>query len=541
MALSEIELACQEYERYYLKSDDLAVYLGALQKLDGSINSFFVNYGKLDRSSFLCASLWTAVMHARTQLVNAVTHISDKEQHITIDYAQYRKEELHNILFPLRFWITRALQYVVIFNKHNDEEWRFLRQKFLQVHARDVQTQIDSLCYDWSVLLLKVYEVGPVTTTAYSLHLQRQYDMSRRALIEIEQKVRKRPNAKFEKEFKKVMKQLGKMDGSNKDDKVLLRARILLNTYRDMDGVKLVGPEWEFNYDSYGNEVGDMKDLLLKFYDMKVLDDDEEIWPHQQGVDTLGPFKRSTLANAATFIEVSIDGENVKYQIRDEVKQLISGFSIGAMTQIDLIGKGTILCETNLPVEAKRKLDIPEQTAYYSWFFPIGESTNESMQRLAAEDSPLHALFCYGGYAYFDRNQNILQVNAVLPGEDMFFDGPYMLKNKTLFDTEINGEVTLKPLTDKGAEYFTWVHDIEKLQQDKKTGDGSDWNFYGCFCYKYSEEDKQNYFQLINSQDVGFLADKDNNTPTLVFLRTLWEKYGKHEKTHAVTELTNGW
>ena len=74
------------------------------------------------------------------------------------------------------------------------------------------------------------------------------------------------------------------------------------------------------------------------------------------------------------------------------------------------------------------------------------------------------SFLCFGGYAYFDSDENILQVNAIAQGDALHFNGPFPLNPDVLVKLD-KGErlqpVTLSPIRSTGATRFCWIYPDE--------------------------------------------------------------------------------
>ena len=110
------------------------------------------------------------------------------------------------------------------------------------------------------------------------------------------------------------------------------------------------------------------------------------------------------------------------------------------------------------------------------------------------------SFLCFGGYAYFDADENILQVNAIAQGDALHFNGPFPLTQDVLKKLD-KGErlqpVTLSPIRSTGATRFCWIYPNELASFGIECK-------HGAFAYEYPvEEDgtsKSRYFHVISKQ-----------------------------------------
>lgn len=148
--------------------------------------------------------------------------------------------------------------------------------------------------------------------------------------------------------------------------------------------------------------------------------------------------------------------------------------------------------------EWRARAGIPEEATHFAFVYPM-EGTEKltdaliwSVEKLeaaveegdAADDGPIPvpaqlelayellgtmtegdwSFLCFGGYAYFDADENILQVNAIAQGDALHFNGPFPLTQDVLKKLD-KGErlqpVTLSPIRSTGATRFCWIYPNE--------------------------------------------------------------------------------
>ena len=148
--------------------------------------------------------------------------------------------------------------------------------------------------------------------------------------------------------------------------------------------------------------------------------------------------------------------------------------------------------------EWRARAGIPEEATHFAFVYPM-EGTEKltdaliwSVEKLeaaveegdAADDGPIPvpaqlelayellgtmtegdwSFLCFGGYAYFDADENILQVNAIAQGDALHFNGPFPLTQDVLTKLD-KGErlqpVTLSPIRSTGATRFCWIYPDE--------------------------------------------------------------------------------
>jgi len=477
-------------------------------------------------------------MRARTQMTNAITHLNDQERYISKDYKDVRIKELQQFVAPCRIGVAKAIQYLVIFNKHNDEEWRFLRKGFLKKHAKSLAESLEESCNNWRDFIVEKYGVAEVTKEAYVRHLESQNKLATDALVETEAKsFKEKKNIQLEKEMGELLKNLKKVNNPTAiAEKDLYQLRVLMSAVEDIEEFKkLDDDDDDDDDDEQIAALHEVKKFLEKNVSQEDLENDENIWPHQQGLQDLGPFKSVVLYKADLYLNVDLDAN--KYSLQKEAHG-IDGFA-NEKSNCDM----TTLQEVSIPARDRKLINIPPNAEYYAWLFPAeGINDAETVMGHALDNSPLHVVFQFGGFAYFDKEKKLLTANGVTFGDDLFFDGPYYIPNEEVYSSiESKGipmkDITIPELRDLDARRFAWLHPSDQDTLGLESEDGSKlpsdyWGFSGAFVYEYEQkegmEKRRNYFQLLDFKEVGLKKTKNTNTPIVSTLRTFWEKY--HEE-----------
>ena len=159
--------------------------------------------------------------------------------------------------------------------------------------------------------------------------------------------------------------------------------------------------------------------------------------------------------------------------------------------------------EVTCPWAQRAQIHIPLDAHSFVWAHPIME-TRSSSSWLAAEND-LICFLAYGGYVYFDKNDEIVKINGIKVGADLCFTGPFALNGnakrleafEAIQSANRLNNVTLTAL--KGhISKFGWV----------LPGEFEDCPL-GAFVYQYKDS-KHNRFIKMEMLDSGFdLAAED--------------------------------
>jgi len=259
-------------------------------------------------------------------------------------------------------------------------------------------------------------------------------------------------------------------------------------------------------------------------------------------LDSLAPFSLQRSVN----VEIKLRKDLIATDSSEEQKEYAMKFEvtgpqpvIDACTALSLHADGHVspVSPITLQVDNKEwraRAGIPEEATHFAFVYPM-EGTEKltdaliwSVEKLeaaveegdAADDGPIPVpaqlelayellgtmtegdwtFLCFGGYAYFDADENILQVNAIAQGDALHFNGPFPLTQDVLKKLD-KGErlqpVTLSPIRSTGATRFCWIYPNELASFGIECK-------HGAFAYEYPvEEDgtsKSRYFHVISKQ-----------------------------------------
>jgi len=155
----------------------------------------------------------------------------------------------------------------------------------------------------------------------------------------------------------------------------------------------------------------------------------------------------------------------------------------------------------------REQLSIPKSARMFAFVYPVDNNEHFADPKAIDMFKPEHALLIHGGYAYFDKDGNVVQVNAIgRGGADICFDGPYQLPEETLQALADKGRlhaITIRKLWDNGMRKFAWVRPGERLPgMDEKI-----WP-HGAFVYQYENEEMNNVFSVAPASEVTGSTDR---------------------------------
>lgn len=118
----------------------------------------------------------------------------------------------------------------------------------------------------------------------------------------------------------------------------------------------------------------------------------------------------------------------------------------------------------------------PREATTMYWAYPTNASTEEFRKglsraaRAALEHEPNCALLLFGGFIYTDATGRVLAAEAVCPGRDLYFNGPFPLQpaQSGLIDRLRSSQrlhpITIADLWDVGGREFAWLLPGEDLE-----------------------------------------------------------------------------
>lgn len=161
------------------------------------------------------------------------------------------------------------------------------------------------------------------------------------------------------------------------------------------------------------------------------------------------------------------------------------------------------LFEVNLPVEDRKAAFIPENAEHFAWCYPFVSDCRPNAPWLEFAGDPDVAFLFYGGFVYFDKNMEVVAINAVTPSASggLRFGQPKRWKpewTEPLRKTQRWHPVTLRGLIQSGASEFCWLRPHEKVGDEKFAGcleDGTTCTIgpFGAFAYLGHDTEEGNY------------------------------------------------
>eukprot|EP00298_Acanthocystis_sp_HF-20_P009485 c18328_g1_i1.p1 GENE.c18328_g1_i1~~c18328_g1_i1.p1 ORF type:complete len:233 (-),score=88.73 c18328_g1_i1:118-816(-) len=157
------------------------------------------------------------------------------------------------------------------------------------------------------------------------------------------------------------------------------------------------------------------------------------------------------------------------------------------------IGQLSPLYPVTLSDEDKIKANIPSNAKKFLWAYTlagVSQLSDEGKEKLIKDD-PDFALLLFGGYIYLDEKGDIAGVNAICPGEGLFFSGPQRWKHTNTRELYRAGRfqpITIHSMKAQGATHFCWIGPNEVIYDDKGQYSLLPNNKYGAFVYLFGED-----------------------------------------------------
>lgn len=179
------------------------------------------------------------------------------------------------------------------------------------------------------------------------------------------------------------------------------------------------------------------------------------------------------------------------------------GLSVGSFSPVSAITMD----------EHTRKIgNIPEDAAYMAWAYPLSglNILEDSIKRKLDPATPEISFILFGGFLFFNENNELLQANAIYSGNNISFDKPkeinYGYVHSTLVKAGRLQDVTRQELIDIGVTHYCWINPNEKIGTLEIAP-------FGGFMYVYTDK-KVQYFEIIKaSEDQQFDPFLDGKTP----------------------------
>lgn len=146
-----------------------------------------------------------------------------------------------------------------------------------------------------------------------------------------------------------------------------------------------------------------------------------------------------------------------------------------------------------LDVEAKVAANIPKESKYFAWAYPVVLTDEHNS---SGAQSAQRAFLDYGGYTYFNENRDVVGTNSIIPAPlgtpGLAFGRAQMLPTNVCEILTRQGrfqEITLEVLAQKGATHFAWIRPQE-FSDNVACPDG-------CFAYKFANGPPK-YYPVVN-------------------------------------------
>jgi len=209
----------------------------------------------------------------------------------------------------------------------------------------------------------------------------------------------------------------------------------------------------------------------------------------------IGPFTMSTANLARAFSSFYSQHSFIPKPDPESSENSMAGMDPNAAG----MGQGEIVfCQLSplhmitLDEETKKAANIPAAAIHFAWAYPMVLEPGVRRPSGAADA----AFIEYGGYIYFDDHRDVVGTNSISPAPfgtlGLMFGRPQPLPESVVSMMWKQGrfqEVTLKPLSDKGATHFGWIRPKE-FADEVASADG-------CFAYKFADGSTK-YFPVVS-------------------------------------------
>lgn len=181
----------------------------------------------------------------------------------------------------------------------------------------------------------------------------------------------------------------------------------------------------------------------------------------------------------------------------------MGGMAMGDLSPLSLI---------NLDEHTKEIANIPSDACYTAWSYPIVgvNLLDEAQKTLINTKYPEVSFAMFGGFAYFDVNKHLVQVNAIFAGNNINFKNPknilYNDIKKNYIDKGRLQDVTNQSLIEHDIVKFCWLGSDDMINNELIAPNGG-------FMYMYSNKYIQ-CFEIKNAESEQIINPiPDNNSP----------------------------
>jgi len=203
-------------------------------------------------------------------------------------------------------------------------------------------------------------------------------------------------------------------------------------------------------------------------------------------LQSLGPLstKRSVKVKLRSLEAVTPEGAGVRgtmYEITGPSKLL----KVLAAAHLPTLGSLSPISPVTLPAAARATANIHDDAVMFAWAYPVAgvaQMTADQAAVMTPENVAAHSFISFGGFVYFDADGKFLQLNALDPGDGLYFSGPFPLPPAVKADLKAEGRfqpVSAEPIRDTGALNFAWMIPGEDFKGSVLHNDD------GAFAYDY--------------------------------------------------------
>ena len=190
--------------------------------------------------------------------------------------------------------------------------------------------------------------------------------------------------------------------------------------------------------------------------------------------------RRSTVSSTAVaepeFASYMIIGPESLFAGLDESVRQIIRTCHGRVSPLANVAPSEVADGAGVP-KSKEVPDVPQSAVYYAYLYPLHHATQVD-SALYSIETPWSGLILAGGFAYFDKNAAVLQVDVFATPESMkklHLSGPHPVTSSRAVDAlRLQGRIrpaTAPRLKDSGVVSLAWIHANEQPTQNSLTED----------------------------------------------------------------------